>query len=235
MNSSRKLLVACATFICIGTLPFSASAIPIITEILADPASGLAGDANGDGVRHTYQDEFIELFNPSANTVDLSFWTLSDSTAPRHVFADGTFLASGETITVFGGGSPSGIPGLVYTASSGSLALNNGGDEIVLSNGTTIVDSVTYGAEGGNDEALTRVPVPTGGFVLHSTVPGATSALYSPGTSATGAPYAVTPEPTPPPVVSVPEPGSIGLLLAGMVGLWTTRNKSRSKLHAGLA
>ena len=28
-------------------------------------STGFNGDANGDGKRHSYQDEFVELFNPS--------------------------------------------------------------------------------------------------------------------------------------------------------------------------
>ena len=34
----------------------------VIDEILADPPTGSAGDANGDGTRNTYRDEFVEIF-----------------------------------------------------------------------------------------------------------------------------------------------------------------------------
>ena len=48
----------------------------VINEILADPASGLAGDSNGDGVRDFSDDEFVEVVNVSGASVDISGWTL---------------------------------------------------------------------------------------------------------------------------------------------------------------
>ena len=35
----------------------------VINEIHADPAGDISGDANGDGVRNSSQDEFVEIFN----------------------------------------------------------------------------------------------------------------------------------------------------------------------------
>lgn len=231
MTHSWKLSAAFAAFLLLGTTPLSTQAIPIITEIYADPASGMAGDANGDGTRSASGDEFVEIFNPDATAVDISHWTLSDSTSIRHAFSAGTLIAAGETMVIFGNGSPTGIPGLVDIASTGGLGLNNGGDTVTLSDGTTVVDSVTYGAEGGNDEALTRFPTLTDGFVQHSTVPGATNALFSPGTSPTGTRYSVTAEEPETPTVSVPEPGPLALLLAGLIGLSIVRKKTPAGLN----
>ena len=57
---------------------------------------------------------------------------LKDGSSVRHVFADGTVLNPGEFTTVFGGGSPTGFSGKVYTASTGGLGLANTGDEVSL-------------------------------------------------------------------------------------------------------
>ena len=43
----------------------------VINEFLADPPSGLVGDANQDGTRHASQDEFVELFNKGLEFADL--------------------------------------------------------------------------------------------------------------------------------------------------------------------
>ena len=40
-----------------------------IGEVLDEPPPAPNGDANGDGKRHNYQDEFVELFNPSTDTI----------------------------------------------------------------------------------------------------------------------------------------------------------------------
>lgn len=142
----------------------------IINEILADPNSS-TGDANGDGLVSTSQDEFVEIYNLESTTIDLSGWTIADGFGVRHTFSNGTNLPALSSIVVFGGGTPTGISGLTQTASSGQLGLNNGGDDIILANSSaTTIDSYTYGGEGGNDESLARSPDFTGAFVQHSTI-----------------------------------------------------------------
>lgn len=131
-----------------------------LNEILADPPAELAGDANRDGVRDAADDEFVEIVNCSATWVDLSGWSLTDATSVRHVFFDSaSIMASGELVTVFGGGAPTGFIGKVFTASSGGLGLANSGDVVYLLDDTgAIVDVHSYGGEGGDDEAMIRFP-----------------------------------------------------------------------------
>ena len=164
----------------------------IINEFLADPATDITGDANGDGTRDASQDEFVELNNTSASPIDISSWTLADGYAVRHVFPSGTVIPAACGIIVFGGGSPTGTFGamMVQTASTGSLGLNNGGDTVALNNGTTDVATHAYGSEGGNNQSLTRDPDLTGAFVQHSTATGSGGALFSPGTMVNGTGFA---------------------------------------------
>lgn len=152
----------------------------VINEIFADPATDLSGDANGDGTRDAYDDEFVEIINNGITEVDISGFTISDASSIRHTFPSGTIIYPNESIVVFGGGVPTGISGTVQTASTGSLLLNNSGDIITIMNGSAIIASYTYGTEGGDDQSIGRNPDITGGFEKHSSfAPG--GALYSPG------------------------------------------------------
>lgn len=179
-----------------GTCSFSVNVVGppasgwVINEILADPAAGLAGDANGDGVRDFSDDEFVELVNVSGSAQNIGNWTLSDGFGTRHVFPVGTVIADNEAIVVFGGPTITGTFGgaTVQTASSGALGLNNGGDTVTLASDSAAVQAqVTYGSEGGNNQSLTLDPDLTGAaYVLHGGAAGSGGALFSPGTQIDG-------------------------------------------------
>lgn len=165
----------------------------VLNELLADPAPGADGDANQDGTRDAADDEFVEIYNTSpSNAVDLSGYELSDGVGTRHVFPQGTTVGPEEAIVVFGGGAPAAsIPGVVQTASSGALALNNGGDNLTLRNGQgTEVFSVTYDGS-VDDESIARNPQFTGPFVAHSTIGSAGGDRFSPGRTPGGDPLPV--------------------------------------------
>ncbi len=156
----------------------------VINEFLADPATDISGDANGDGIRDSGQDEFVEIVNNSGASVDISGWTLSDGVSVRHTFPLGTVVPDKAAIVVFGGGTPTGDFGfsIVQTASTGGLGLNNGGDDITLNDGTTNISTISYGSEGGDNQSLTRDPDITGEFVKHSNATNSGGSLFSPGT-----------------------------------------------------
>jgi hypothetical protein len=105
-----------------------------ITEILADPPDGPAGDANGDGTRDPDADEFIEIVNRGASSVCLAGWTLGDvASRIRFVFPADAELRPGEVLVVFGGGVPTGAfaGARVHRAPHG-LGLQNEGDVVTL-------------------------------------------------------------------------------------------------------
>ena len=174
----------------------------VINEYLADPADTLAGDANGDGTRSSSADEFIEILNRSGEPFDISGYRILDSEAIRHVFAEGTILPPFETALVFGGGKPTGSFGnasdnhLVFTASTGGLSLNNGGDSIRLQDAQArVVQEIKFGAlEGGAGQSVNRDPDGDGAtFAIHSIVASDTGRLFSPGSKASGQAFTIKP------------------------------------------
>ena len=205
----------CAGLLVLGAIgwePRSAEAVILFNEVLADP-SALFGDANGDGVISTTQDEFVELVNAGADPVSLAHWTLSDLVQVRHIFSATASIPAYSFFVVFGGGAPAGFANAA-TASAGSLGLNNSGDTVTLRDALAVpVDLFTYGASGGQDISLTRFPDALGGFVQHSTV---NTRAFSPGTTIDG--LRVLPHDSAPPP-TIPEPSALLLLGLGMCGL----------------
>lgn len=108
----------------------------ILTEIHADPAKGVKGDANNDGERDSHADEFVEFYNKGNTEICLTGWTLGDNDrARRHVFPIGSKISPGQYLVVFGGGIPSGLFGqsvVQWASYSNHLNLNNKGDGIKL-------------------------------------------------------------------------------------------------------
>lgn len=177
-----------------GTVP-SAQCDPVdlvINEFLADPdGDNTNGDANGDGTRDASEDEFVEIYNTGSSSIDLSGYVLADGASDRHVFPASTILPANSFIVVFGGGTPTGISGIVQTASTGSIGLTNSGDTIILKDDIgTVLISETFGSEGGNNQSLGREPDFSGAFVQHSTITNA-DPYFSPGAENVGSSLSV--------------------------------------------
>jgi hypothetical protein len=131
----------------------------VLNEIFADPPSDLSGDANGDGVRDTSDDEFVELMNTSASPIDLTGWAIHDASSVRHQFVSGPVLGAGQLYVVFGGGTPTGIPSGAAVASTGQLSLNNTADTVQLVGPDSVTrDAHAYGSEANADQSLIRLP-----------------------------------------------------------------------------
>ena len=176
-------------FLLSGIVPAQASLV--INEVLADPdMDAVLGDANRDGRRDSYDDEFVELVNAANADLGIAGWTVHDGVARRFTFPMETVVPAGASVTLFGGGSPTGIPGLVFVSDAG-LGLNNSGDTVtILDDAEQLVDFFSYGAEGGQNQSLTRSPDVIGCFVLHSDA-APDAALFSPGSRTDGTPFVV--------------------------------------------
>ncbi len=155
-NEGNKSLTVIVT-----TLVMSALESIVINEFLPDPLA-------------LYTEEWIELFNPSAETVDLAGYILDDITS--------------------GGSSPYTIPAvsiieaggfLVFNQSTVVFQLNNDGDTVNLikPDGVTVQDSYTYGS---SSDDVSHGRQFDGGVVwttFVSPTPGASNngaSLYSP-------------------------------------------------------
>ena len=167
----------------------------VLNEVLYDPPSGSAGDANADGVRDANDDEFVEFVNDTDSIMDLSGYKIYDATrlaagTPNHEFPDSTLINPGQAVVVFGGGTPSGNFGgaKVFTASNQVLNLNNAGDMMTFtdSSGNMIIEFDVTPLSANPNESYTRDPDLSGGFVQHNGVSGT---LFSPGTKTDGTPF----------------------------------------------
>lgn len=159
----------------------------IINEILADPGSIF--DANGDGTISSFDDEFIELVNIDTSSNDLTGYTISDSSDLQYTFG-ATIIPAGGSVVIFGGGTPTGIPGITDTANN--LSLNNTGDTITLKTPSgIIVATYTYGSEGNDKQSIGRSNDLTGGFVKHSEI-SSNPVVASPGRyNSSGQPFSM--------------------------------------------
>ena len=154
-----------------------------ISEVLADPPEGSEGDANLDGKRDKYEDEFIELYNAGPNTISLAGWRLGDSRPLKEHFRfpDDAVIAPGSYVVLFGGGNPSGFTVPVYTDDG---AIGNGlkdtGEAIYLIDRIgSIVDSVSHDTW-PDDQSIVRTALEDSAFVPHKTA-SPTEAPFSPG------------------------------------------------------
>lgn len=210
-HNARKVGPSAAWFLfnrpdaipCVSTPTDDAKGL-VINEMYGDPADGIAGDANNDGLRDPQEDEFVELVNTSDHDICLSGWYLGDTSNPsRHRFPIGSLLSAGKALVVFGGGVPTGKFGgaEIQTAISGELNLNNKGDVLSLSDsqGNTL-QRVSWGDCGGKqcaeehiahainiNQSLNRWPEADGPFLPHSNI--LNGASYSPGTKVDGTPF----------------------------------------------
>ena len=173
--------------------------------MLADPPSGAAGDANQDGQRNGYEDEFIELYNADTNPISLAGWRLGDSTSPdtHFRFPPDAVIEPGSYIVLFGGGNPSGFTVPVYTDDGriGNGLTNKGeGIQLIDDAGNTVA-IVSYD-DWPKDQSIVRTPPDGGAFVPHKTA-SPTEALFSPGRATDDEPE--TPEADEPETPEAPE------------------------------
>ncbi len=168
-----------------------------IDEVHARVATGAYGDANGDGVRDTAADEFVEIVNGETFPVDVGGWTVrtgATTQSDRFSFPVGTMIAAGARAVVFGGGVPTGAFGGAPTFAS-SLALSDAPAaftvELVATNGSRVdafeYDATTFPSCTTACASQTRNPPVTGAFVPHTTVSGSAGILWSPGVTPTAA------------------------------------------------
>ncbi len=117
----------------------------LISEVLDQPTT------TAQGVDST--NEWIELYNPTASTVDLSFWTIKDATNSFDMIPNGTTIPAGGFLFLTNASTtPSfwSLPGSVQVIAFESplgAGLNNTTESLFLRNAaTTTIDSLSWGA-----------------------------------------------------------------------------------------
>ncbi len=145
------------------------------------------------------RDEFVELVNLSGESLDFTGWMISDALLRRaYIYpgTPGTLVAPSNSIVVYGGPAFGYTPQISVPAiaaevgpgdafSTAGLALNDGGDTIILRNAqSNIVSRIVYAqAQVSTNGSLVRFPTDRDGFVAHS---GTGERYWSPGTQANG-------------------------------------------------
>jgi hypothetical protein len=156
-----------------------------LTELLADPPLGQAGDANLDGIRNSKSDEFLEFYNHQDTAINLSHLGIYDSETLRHLFPDSTIIAPKQILLIFGGGMITKTFGnaIIQTASTKDLSLANTGDQIFIQDSLgNVLFFYEYASKAGNNQSLIYCPDLgdlNGPNTLHSVVDD--GQLFSPG------------------------------------------------------
>ena len=153
----------------------------ILNEVLMNVPAGDDGDANADGVRDAYDDEFVELVNASSNALRLDGVELLVNDNLRHTFGADVCLRAGDAVVLFSG--PRDRPTLwrervLFVAPHSKLGLNNSAGKIELWDALDrVLFSLSY--EDARKTSYVLWPELTGTlFVPHDTV---SDALFSPG------------------------------------------------------
>ena len=191
----------------------------VISEVLADPPEGAVGDANRDGQRDKYKDEFIELYNAGPDPISLAGWRLGDSRPLIECFRfpHDAVIAPESYVVLFGGGNPSGFTVPVYTDDG---AIGNGitdtGEPIYLIDRIgSIVDSVSQ-STWPDDQSIVRTTADGDTLVPHKTA-SPTEATFSPGDA---------PETQPEPAAKTP-----AMVSATALQVWPNPFNTTTHLH----
>jgi hypothetical protein len=131
----------------------------VINEVLYDPNDNSGAndfDTDGDGSIEEPGDEFVELYNTSGSTVDISGWSLwEDGSSAAFTFpgapgSNTTTIAPGGYVVVVEEYTPTPIPAGFFE--SGSLSLGNSGENVYLCDASNqYVEVSLEGATDTND------------------------------------------------------------------------------------
>jgi hypothetical protein len=159
----------------------------VLNEVLVNVPGGDSGDANGDGVRDAYDDEFVEVVNRTDRVLDITGVSVRNGSADKFVFGP-TCLEPRQAAIVFGGGAPAEQDDMVVRVAQSRFAFGNSGGSVVLAGpGGEVWGAINY--ENAPAEALTLSPQLDGAqFVPHSEI--SADRLTSPGRCAGGQRFA---------------------------------------------
>lgn len=154
-NSTLILLLICGMF-CSQTMQ---AQNVVINEIMASNTT-TATDNAGE------YDDWIELYNKSSVTVDLSGWHITDKTdnLTKYEIPSGTTIDANDYLIIWADEDSSQGPNPVHL----NFKLSKAGEVIILLDNFGLVsDSITFGQQTA-DMGYARVPNGTGNFVIQT-------------------------------------------------------------------
>jgi hypothetical protein len=171
----------------------------LISEIMADPAA--ISDTRG---------EWIELYNPGSEPINLRGLDLGDDGGNRHRFDSDLLILPGEFLTLARSADPGFVPDYVYD----NFTLANSDDEIVLRDGSLELLRLDYGpgfAQAGISRELQQLPMlaPNYGLTMAALSYGAGDI----GTPGEGAAMLFAP-------AAVPLPAAAWLFVSGLLAVF---------------
>jgi hypothetical protein len=130
------------------------------------------------------QGEWIELFNNASNPINLEGWNITEGsrtsnfTLPALIMEPGSFLILVRDDLIFNNTYNSSqffnssVPIVEYGPTAPGIQLNNGGDEIVLYNGTKLIANHTYAS---SSQDISEGRFPDGNLITTFTIPTPTN------------------------------------------------------------
>jgi len=172
---------------CDGAAPGPADLV--INEILSAVPTGIVGDSNGDGVRDAGDDEFIELWNASGQSLLIEGITVRKVDTTKATLHG--CLAANTGIVIFGGieanATLPSYSGMTVQVATSNFTFADGGSTVRLYRpDATVLSEVTFGAMSGSSFVRQPELNAASAFVRHATVTNSVGP-FSPGTCANGA------------------------------------------------
>ncbi len=201
LYASLVLLLFFSLFM-IPVATYGAADYLLISEVLYDPAASEPGA------------EWVELYNPTSNPIDLASWAIRDNTSadplPAFILGPGQHLVITSNEDDFRAANPGFSAALVSLGGPIGNGLSNSGDVVSLLDGSgRAIDEMSYGSNASafdppcpdvnEGQSLARQPVDAdtnsaGDWVAGTPTPGGAS---QPSPTATGTPtWTFTPPPT---------------------------------------
>lgn len=155
------------TISCGPRQPYESTSHILINEFMPNPIGSDSGTAGG-----TLDGEWVELFNPTSDPIDVAGYILYDSINTHALPITTSNLDTGNTII------PSLGYAVVYRNGDGDFELNNAGGDTVrlftdtIGSGGILVDSHTYTRDAPENKSFARVPDGASNWIDPDPTPG---------------------------------------------------------------
>ncbi len=181
-----RLGPTCLRFLCVLSVLLAASSAPARAEgplRLNEFMAGPARDWDGDGVFSSRDDEWVEVVNTGATSLDLPGFLITDGDSLPRVGLSGTLQPGGHLLVT---GRQSYDWERAHGFPAFGLSLANSGDAVLLwqvvGAETLLVDAYSYRShEAAADRSVGRFPDGSGTWVIFDALNPYTGTLLPPG------------------------------------------------------